>query len=94
MHDLKQQLKCCLQGRVCLVGLGNADYGDDALGVRLAERLLQGERNFPPGSTVLIAGTSPERHQATLCGGRFEHVIFLDAVDVGAAPGSACTARR
>ncbi|MBI5394319.1 MAG: hydrogenase maturation protease [Verrucomicrobia bacterium] len=39
MPDLREQLEHCFQGRVCLMGLGNVDYGDDGLGVRLAERL-------------------------------------------------------
>ncbi len=39
MSDLRQQLQSLFQGRVCLVGLGNADLGDDGFGVRLAEAL-------------------------------------------------------
>ncbi len=40
MTDLGEQLRQCLAGRVCLLGLGNEDFGDDGLGVRLGERLL------------------------------------------------------
>lgn len=39
MPDLREQLQQCFQGRVCLMGLGNVDYGDDGFGVRLAEEL-------------------------------------------------------
>jgi hydrogenase 3 maturation protease len=39
MPDLREQLQQLLQGRVCLMGLGNAAYGDDGFGVRLAEAL-------------------------------------------------------
>jgi Ni,Fe-hydrogenase maturation factor len=39
MPDLRQQLEACFQGRVCLVGVGNPDLGDDGLGVRLAEEV-------------------------------------------------------
>lgn len=39
MPDLREQLQQLLQGRVCLMGLGNVDYGDDSFGVRLAEEL-------------------------------------------------------
>lgn len=39
MSDLREQLRSCLQGRVCLMGLGNVLYADDGLGVRLAEAM-------------------------------------------------------
>jgi hydrogenase maturation protease len=45
MPDLREQLLQLLQGRACLMGLGNVDYGDDGFGVRLAEELKsQGRR--------------------------------------------------
>jgi hydrogenase maturation protease len=40
MRNLCEQLQQCFRGRVCLMGLGNVDYGDDAWGVRLAEALV------------------------------------------------------
>jgi hydrogenase maturation protease len=39
MLELRTQLQQCFQGRVCLMGLGNVDGGDDGFGVRLAEAL-------------------------------------------------------
>ena len=39
MTDLREQLQHCFRGRVCLMGLGNVDYGDDGLGVYLAESI-------------------------------------------------------
>ena len=39
------------------MGVGNADYGDDALGVHLAEALV--EAGVPD---VIVAGNSPERY--------------------------------
>jgi hydrogenase maturation protease len=41
MNALHQQLTECLQGRVCLVGLGEVERGDDGFGVRLAEAVLR-----------------------------------------------------
>ena len=29
MSDLRQQLRACLEPPVCVVGVGNADLGDD-----------------------------------------------------------------
>jgi hydrogenase maturation protease len=43
MPNLRDQLRQCLQGRVCLMGIGNVDYGDDGFGVRLVEALAKAE---------------------------------------------------
>ncbi|MFI5110768.1 MAG: hydrogenase maturation protease [Terriglobales bacterium] len=84
MKDLRQRLEESLQGRVCLLGLGSLDYGDDGFGVCLAEELL--EAGVPD---VIVAGTTPDRYIGRVADGGFDHVIFLDAVDFGGAPGSA-----
>ena len=62
MSDLRGQLQQTLRGRVCLMGLGNTDYGDDGFGVRLAKAVERaGERGeFPFAPCVIIAGTTPE----------------------------------
>jgi hydrogenase 3 maturation protease len=123
MSDLREQLQQLLQGRVCLIGLGNVDYADDGFGVRLAEELKSEIRNpksegnpksetrsegprrtssdfelrpsfgfqisdFGFGSQVVIAGTSPERFLGRVADEGFDHVIFLDAVEFGGAPGA------
>jgi hydrogenase maturation protease len=84
MRDLRQQLEESLKGSVCLMGLGDLDYGDDGFGVRLAEELL--EAGVPD---VIVAGTAPDRYIGRAANGGFDHVVFLDAVDFGGAPGSA-----
>jgi hydrogenase 3 maturation protease len=84
MPDLRAQLRECLQGRVCLMGLGNPDGGDDGFGVRLAERLAA---DGVPG--VVVAGTAPEARIIRAVDEGCDHLIFLDAVDFGGAPGSA-----
>jgi len=83
MRDLREQLELCFQGRVCLMGLGNTDYGDDGFGVRLAESLA--EAGVPD---VVVAGTTPDRFVGRVAGEGFDHLIFLDAVEFGGAPGS------
>jgi hydrogenase maturation protease len=87
MANLRQQLDRCLQGRVCLLGLGNIDHGDDGFGVRLAEALMEGEA-WKSSHRVIVAGTAPERFIGRISDAGFDHVIFLDAVDFGGAPGS------
>lgn len=82
--DLRQQIASCGRKRVCLMGLGGGASGDDAFGVRLAEDLaLSGLTN------VIVAGTEPERFFGRVVEAGYDHLVFLDSVDVGAAPGSA-----
>lgn len=82
--DLRAQLKQTLQGRVCFVGVGNPDYGDDGFGVRLAEELLTAGL-----LDVIVCGNSPERWVGSVANMEFDHLVFLDAVELGAAAGSA-----
>jgi hydrogenase 3 maturation protease len=65
------------------MGIGNVAFGDDGFGVRLAEKLV--EAGVP---NVVIAGNTPERFVGRVAEGNFDHLIFLDAVDFGGAPGS------
>ena len=82
--NLRAQLEETLQGRVCLMGLGNPDYGDDGFGVRLAEELLEAGV-----LDVVVAGTAPDRCIAVTADREFDHLVFLDAVEFGSSPGSA-----
>lgn len=82
--DLQADLRRCLSGKVCLVGVGNVDLGDDGFGMRLAEAL-----SGTDGATVIATGTTPERWVGTIARGGFDSVVFLDAVGVDAPAGSA-----
>lgn len=84
MPDLCQQLESVLRGRVAIVGVGNTDYGDDGFGVRLAEQLASSGL-----AGVIVAGNTPERFIGRIADEGFDTVLFLDAVEFGAAPGSA-----
>ena len=84
MKDLRSRIRSCGEGRVCLMGVGNPERGDDGLGVRLAQELaLLGVPD------VVVAGTEPERFMGRVAEGGYDHLILLDAVDFGGAPGSA-----
>ena len=83
MPNLREQLRQCLTGSFCLMGIGNPDYGDDGFGVRLAEKL---EEEGMAG--VIIAGTDPERYIGKVADSGCDNLLFLDAVDFGGAPGS------
>ncbi|MGD1085747.1 MAG: hydrogenase maturation protease [Verrucomicrobiota bacterium] len=80
---MAQQIQSSLQGRVCFMGLGGVDGGDDAFGVRLADALAHA--GLPD---VVIAGTAPEHWLGRCADTRFGHLVFLDAADFGATPGS------
>ncbi len=87
MPNLHEQLERCFQGRVCLMGLGNREHGDDGFGVRLAEALL-GHTLSNSQHDVIVADTQPERFVGRIAEAGFDHLIFVDAVDFGGAPGS------
>jgi hydrogenase maturation protease len=91
MPDLRKQLRACFQGSVCLMGIGNINYGDDGFGVYLADafeqRLLQ-DQGASRDIRIINAGTSPDRFLGALVDKQFDHLIFLDAVEFGGAPGS------
>ncbi|MEI7729877.1 MAG: hydrogenase maturation protease [Verrucomicrobiota bacterium] len=82
MNNLHEQLEALLAQRTCVIGLGNAGYGDDAIGVRLAETLSEAGRE-----DVCIAGTSPERWLPRLAEDGFAHLLLVDTVDFGGNPG-------
>lgn len=91
MPDFREQLQRGLQGRVCLMGLGNADYGDDGLGIRLAEAVsekLSKLGKLPGAPEVIVAGPTPEGFVGRIADAGFDHLVFLDAVEFGGAPGS------
>jgi hydrogenase maturation protease len=69
--------------RICFMGLGNPDYGDDGFGVRLAEELAEAGVQ-----DVLVAGTTPEQHLGRIAAEEFADLVFLDAVEFGAEAGS------
>ena len=85
MFDFEQQLSAACRGRVCLMGIGNVDLGDDGFGVRLAEAI---EQERLPGVEVIQAGSSPENFIGGAQVKDWDSLIFLDAVDFDAEPGA------
>ena len=84
MDHLGERLRQTLQGRICLMGVGNVNYGDDGFGVYLAEQLAAAGV-----AGVISAGTSPDRYLGSIAEQRFDHLLMIDAVDFGREPGSA-----
>jgi hydrogenase maturation protease len=85
MRDFSEQLVECCRGRVCLMGIGNVDWGDDGFGVHLVREL---QPTLPAGHRVIVADAAPERFVGQVRDGQFDSVLFLDAVDFGGGAGS------
>ena len=103
MPSLREQLETCFAGEVCLMGIGNLEYGDDGFGPCLATALLANgmpgllpqpelvalETSATPGGpAVVVAGTCPERYLGQIADQGFDNLVFLDAVAFGGQPGS------
>lgn len=83
MEGLGQRLQRTLQGRICVMGVGNVDYGDDGFGVYLAEELVAA--GVPD---VIIAATAPEQYLSEIAEQRFDHLLVIDATNFGEEPGT------
>jgi hydrogenase 3 maturation protease len=91
--DLPYLLAHRLRGRAVVMGIGNPLRGDDGIGCRVA-RLLQeavetGDLAPPAGLTILDAEEIPESFLGPAVAARPETVLLVDAVEMGAGPGSA-----
>jgi hydrogenase maturation protease len=94
MKNLRAQLRQILQSRVCLVGVGNVECGDDGFGVRLAEALRKSEirgpkseRNpRPEARTFSCAGHFSDFDIRTSFGSRISGLGFATVVTAGTTP--------
>jgi len=81
--DLRADLAAKLSGRTCVIGIGEDQWGDDGLGLRLAQSLEKaGCEN------VVLAGTTPENWIGWVKKGGFDNALFLDALEFPGEPGS------
>ena len=82
IESWQTKLKEFVAPRTMFVGIGNRLRGDDAFGPLLIERLPH-ESRWPS----LDVGETPENFIEKILSEQPEHVLFLDAVKWGAAPG-------
>jgi hydrogenase 3 maturation protease len=84
---MKNELQLALEGinpaESIVVGMGNVLKKDDGVGSILAERLLRNTK-IP----VLDAGNAPENYIGKIISFHKSIIIFLDALDFGAVPGT------
>ena len=71
--------------RVAVVGIGDPLLPSDRLGMLAAEAV--GALHLP-GIRVFLAGTVPESMTGPIRRFRPDHVLFLDAAEMGASPGT------
>ncbi|HON07320.1 MAG TPA: hydrogenase maturation protease [Verrucomicrobiota bacterium] len=71
---------------ILIVGIGSEFYGDDAVGIMIAEKLA----NVSNGRLkVTVCGDSPERVAGMISQEQPDELIFVDAVEFGGLPGDA-----
>jgi len=79
-HDLNQ----ILLGHTAIIGVGDVNHGDDAVGPMIARTLLDaGMLN------IIESGQSPELDTWRIRELAPDAVLFVDAVDFGGSPGDA-----
>lgn len=79
--EVAESLRRFLRGSVRILGVGNRDRRDDAIGSLLAERLAG---RFP---CVIDAGGVPENHLERVARARPDAILLVDAVDFGGGAG-------
>lgn len=80
--QLKNQLAHFIDGRVCLLGIGNRYHHDDAFGPYLIEAL-----ETRPDYDVIDAGIIPEDYIETTAQKHPDTILMVDATDFGGEPG-------
>lgn len=80
--QLKDQLTHFIDGRVCLLGIGNRYHHDDAVGPYLAEAL-----EIRSDYDVIDAGITPEDYIESAAHKHPDTILMVDATDFGGEPG-------
>ncbi len=79
-----------LQGaeRLAVVGVGSTLRADDAVGMLIAEQLLEEfPRDIYPRLLVCPGETAPENYSGCIRFFKPTHILVIDAADLGLAPG-------
>lgn len=82
--SLGGQLEGFIDGRLCLLGIGNRFWRDDGVGSLIAEALKP-----CLGPDAVDAGFIPENHLETVARRNPDTILMVDATDFGAEPGDA-----
>jgi hydrogenase maturation protease len=80
--QFEEEMVHFLDGRICLLGIGNRYWRDDGVGSVLAEAL-----EACPEFDAIDAGFVPENHLEVIAGKKPDRILFIDATDFGGAAG-------
>ncbi len=83
LDTLRRRIKNA--NRLAIVGIGDELIPPDRLGMYTAREI---EQQHLPGVEVFFAGTVPESITGPIRRYQPDHVLFLDAADMGARPGT------
>jgi len=78
------KLKNRLQGKVSIVGIGNRLRGDDGVGPEIIKRV----ENPLPSLLLFDVGEAPENYLGKIVRQKPDAIVFIDAVDFDAPPGT------
>ena len=84
INSLKREL--AIAKKVVILGIGNELYHTDSPGLLVAEEIRK--RDSSGKYQVFLAGTAPENLTGKIRELSPSYVIFIDAADLGKAPGS------
>ena len=73
-----------LQGKVSIVGIGNRLRGDDGVGPEIIKRV----ENPLPSLLLFDVGEVPENYLGKIVKQKPDAIVFIDAVDFDAPPGT------
>ena len=88
-RQFEDQLADFIDGRVCLLGIGNRYWRDDGVGSCIAEALESCTEFASREFDVVDAGFIPENHLETVAGKHPDTILMIDATDFGGTPGQA-----
>lgn len=93
MTSLNEFIKEALEDsqRPVLLGAGSCLMADDAAGVMITDALLERFGETPERFRVFSGGTAPECFTGEIKRFHPDHVIIIDAADIGAKPGELCS---
>lgn len=85
-EELAARLRARLAGArgVAVLGVGYELGSDDGVGLAAAELI----RSRLPGLPVYLTGSAPENYTGPVTQARPSHVVFIDAAELGRAPGT------
>lgn len=85
---IRNELQKLLHGRVCIVGVGNRDRGDDGAGPQvIAQHRIDPQQPYENQTFWIDAGATPENYLEPIVLTNPDTVLIVDAVHFDGIPG-------